>query len=257
MQTTTTVIRRIQYIMLCKGRRAGMKRRADVRTRPLKQILRVANDAGEHPFSGPSADRISVSTLGQDTPLVRRCPPPLTYAVSSSRVHMYACTALQTPRTIDHCIFVQSITIMTESGASVVVRRPLSPRKFFAMLYETDAVDVRRPQAVAKAAATADDMNQYELRRSRMSVPAATVDTLQQTVVVVRPAAAYIEHTFAAGLTAFRKLLNIRMSDLGKIIFKNISNILYFEYLYQNTVFSICIRIFYDNGILYKVFGIL
>ncbi|XP_022179106.1 homeobox protein rough-like [Myzus persicae] len=100
---------------------------------------------------------------------------------------------------------------MTETG--VAVRRPLSPRKFFAMLYETDATaaaaeNVRRP--LHGRAADVPLQQWYGLRRPRPSVPAqlaaaATSGTsLQQhTVVVVRPTAAYVEHTFAAGLTAF------------------------------------------------------
>lgn len=107
---------------------------------------------------------------------------------------------------------------MTESG--VAVRRPLSPRKFFAMLYETDAdvaaaaEDVRR---LHHGRAGDVPLHQwYGLRRPSVSVQPATAaasDTsLQQhTVVVVRPTAAYVEHTFAAGLTAFREY-NIRLT---------------------------------------------
>ncbi|XP_025417046.1 homeobox protein rough [Sipha flava] len=102
---------------------------------------------------------------------------------------------------------------MTECGAAVVVRRPLSPRKFFAMLYETDAVtDVRRPGVCGDE--DHDDNKDCGKRpcsgsrKSRPPVPATVTATTvtnpaQQTVVVVRPAAAYVEHTFAAGLTAF------------------------------------------------------
>ncbi|KAL5242759.1 hypothetical protein ACI65C_010169 [Semiaphis heraclei] len=100
---------------------------------------------------------------------------------------------------------------MTESG--VAVRRPLSPRKFFAMLYETDAAvaeNVCRP--LQGRAGDVPLQQWYGLRRPRppvvpvqLAATAATSDTsLQQhTVVVVRPTAAYVEHTFAAGLTAF------------------------------------------------------
>lgn len=110
---------------------------------------------------------------------------------------------------------------MTESG--VAVRRPLSPRKFFAMLYETDAdvaaaaaADVRRPHH-----GRASDVplhQRYGLRRpsvpAQLAAAAAASDTsLQQhTVVVVRPTAAYVEHTFAAGLTAFREYNIIRLT---------------------------------------------
>ncbi|XP_027838620.2 homeobox protein rough-like [Aphis gossypii] len=92
---------------------------------------------------------------------------------------------------------------MTESG--VAVRRPLSPRKFFAMLYETDAATaaehVRRPLH-----GDVPLQQWYGLRRPPVPVQLAAVSDppLQQhTVVVVRPTAAYVEHTFAAGLTAF------------------------------------------------------
>ncbi|XP_003248166.1 homeobox protein rough-like [Acyrthosiphon pisum] len=98
---------------------------------------------------------------------------------------------------------------MTESG--VAVRRPLSPRKFFAMLYETDAdvaaaaEDVRRPHP-----GRAGDVplhQWYGLRRpsvpGQLAAAASDASLQQHTVVVVRPTAAYVEHTFAAGLTAF------------------------------------------------------
>ncbi|XP_015365526.1 PREDICTED: homeobox protein rough-like [Diuraphis noxia] len=100
---------------------------------------------------------------------------------------------------------------MTESG--VAVRRPLSPRKFFAMLYETDAAaaaeNVCRP--LQGRAVDVPLQQWYGLRRPRPPIPvqlaatAANSDTSlqQRTVVVVRPTAAYVEHTFAAGLTAF------------------------------------------------------
>lgn len=98
---------------------------------------------------------------------------------------------------------------MTESG--VAVRRPLSPRKFFAMLYETDAVAENVCRPLQGRAGDVPLQQWYGLRRPRPPVVpvqlAATSDTsLQQhTVVVVRPTAAYVEHTFAAGLTAFRE----------------------------------------------------
>ncbi|XP_060839464.1 homeobox protein rough-like isoform X2 [Rhopalosiphum padi] len=95
---------------------------------------------------------------------------------------------------------------MTESG--VAVRRPLSPRKFFAMLYETDAAaaaeHARRP--LHGRAGDVPLQQWYGLRRPSVPVQlaAAADPSLQQhTVVVVRPTAAYVEHTFAAGLTAF------------------------------------------------------
>lgn len=103
---------------------------------------------------------------------------------------------------------------MTESG--VAVRRPLSPRKFFAMLYETDAAataeDGRRPHLGRAGDIPLHQL--YGLRRPSVPVQlaaAATSDmSLQQhTVVVVRPTAAYVEHTFAAGLTAFREYIRL------------------------------------------------
>uniref|UniRef100_A0A2H8TW26 Homeobox protein rough n=1 Tax=Melanaphis sacchari TaxID=742174 RepID=A0A2H8TW26_9HEMI len=97
---------------------------------------------------------------------------------------------------------------MTESG--VAVRRPLSPRKFFAMLYETDAAaaaeHARRP--LHGRAVDVPLQQWYGLRRPSVPVQLAAAvpsePSLQQhTVVVVRPTAAYVEHTFTAGLTAF------------------------------------------------------
>lgn len=81
---------------------------------------------------------------------------------------------------------------MTERE-TVAVRRPLSPRKFFAMLYEpdepADVTEVRRPNAAAAAAV-------------------AVAGPGPRQAVVVRPAAvAYVEHSFAAGLSAFREYL--------------------------------------------------
>lgn len=99
---------------------------------------------------------------------------------------------------------------MTESG--MAVRRPLSPRKFFAMLYETDAAaseHVRRPLD-----GDVPLQQWYGLRRPPVPVQlaAASDPPLQQhTVVVVRPTAAYVEHTFAAGLTAFREYIRLTM----------------------------------------------
>jgi len=104
---------------------------------------------------------------------------------------------------------------MTESG--VAVRRPLSPRKFFAMLYETDAdaaaEDVRGRPHHGRAGDV--PLHQwYGLRRPsvpvQLAAAAASDASLQQhTVVVVRPTAAYVEHTFAAGLTAFREYIRL------------------------------------------------
>lgn len=100
------------------------------------------------------------------------------------------------------------------AGASAaVVRRPLSPRKFFAMLYETDTVvaaaAVRRPRTGGAATVTKDVDDDDGQRRPRPAVPAAVaaISHRQQTVAtaIVRPAAAYVEHTFSAGLTAFRE----------------------------------------------------
>lgn len=98
---------------------------------------------------------------------------------------------------------IHSAGAMTESGAAIVVRRPLSPRKFFAMLYETDAAasDGSRPRGETH-------MHQLQLcepRRPRPSAPSTAGGHLHQAVVVVRPAAAYVQHTFATGLTAFRE----------------------------------------------------
>jgi len=89
------------------------------------------------------------------------------------------------------------------------------------MLYETDAAaaveNVRRP--LHGRAADVPLQQWYGLRRPRPSIPqqlaaGAISDTsLQQhTVVVVRPTAAYVEHTFAAGLTAFREYI-IRLTN--------------------------------------------
>ncbi|VVC40218.1 Homeobox domain, metazoa,Homeobox domain,Homeobox domain-like,Homeobox, conserved site [Cinara cedri] len=92
---------------------------------------------------------------------------------------------------------------MTESGAAVaaVRSRPLSPRKFFAMLYETDARETgAQTDAVRHRPA--------QPPRPPIPVPTSAADPvcprqLQQAVVVVRPVVAHVEHTFAAGLTAF------------------------------------------------------
>jgi hypothetical protein len=106
---------------------------------------------------------------------------------------------------------------MTESG--VAVRRPLSPRKFFAMLYETDAAAAAAEHARRPLNGRAGDVplqQWYGLRRPSVPVQltAAADPSLQQhTVVVVRPTAAYVEHTFAAGLTAFREYIICPLDD--------------------------------------------
>lgn len=95
---------------------------------------------------------------------------------------------------------------MTESGAAVVRKPPLSPRKFFAMLYETDAADTGRSRA---ATASPPPGSPSPVRSA--AVPPAEPVPRQAVVAVVRPAVAYVEHhTFAAGLSAFRKYAAIR-----------------------------------------------
>lgn len=104
------------------------------------------------------------------------------------------------------------------------------------MLYETDAVaEVRRPGVRDYDDDDEDGGDGIKdcgkrlcsgLRRSRPPVPATVTattatatDPLQQTVVVVRPAAAYVEHTFAAGLTAFREYnyrVRVQLNDRAR-----------------------------------------
>jgi len=94
---------------------------------------------------------------------------------------------------------------MTDAGgAAVVVRRPLSPRKFFAMLYETDTAEVRRPLADA-APVRQPESRSYGPSATAFVPATIAANAFRQTVVVVRPTAAYVERTFAAGLTAFRE----------------------------------------------------
>lgn len=105
------------------------------------------------------------------------------------------------------------------------------------MLYETDAVaDVRRP-GVREDDGEDRGKRQYSgLRISQPPVPvaittvaeAAAADPLQQTVVVVRPTAAYVEHTFAAGLTAFREY-NMRFYYLLQFGYEYLCKILNFK----------------------------
>lgn len=108
-----------------------------------------------------------------------------------------------------------SVTAESAATSAAVVRRPLSPRKFFAMLYETDTAvapaAVRRPRG-AGAPTAGKDADGDGPRWPRPAVPAAyaTVSHRHHTAVataaaIVRPAAAYVEHSFSAGLTAFRE----------------------------------------------------
>ncbi|XP_025208417.1 homeobox protein rough-like [Melanaphis sacchari] len=90
-----------------------------------------------------------------------------------------------------------------ESG--VAVRRPLSPRKFFAMLYETDAAAEHARRPLHGRAVDVPLQQWYGLRRPSVPVQLAaavprSVAATAHTVVVVRPAP---RRTFTAGLTAF------------------------------------------------------
>lgn len=98
--------------------------------------------------------------------------------------------------------------VMTESAsaAAVVRKPPLSPRKFFAMLYETDA-GRSSPQPPPGSPSPV---------RPAAVPPAEPVVPRQAVVAVVRPAVAYVEHhTFAAGLSAFRKYARCRSPRSG------------------------------------------
>ncbi|XP_050422938.1 homeobox protein rough-like [Adelges cooleyi] len=91
---------------------------------------------------------------------------------------------------------------MTESGTAV--RRPLSPRRFFAMLYETDAAAggdiVREPRAVlAGTPAVSGRGRLTAVDKKRTCVPF-------RVRMVDRPAmvsSLLADHPFAVGLTAF------------------------------------------------------
>lgn len=132
---------------------------------------------------------------------------------------------------------------MTECGgeAAVVVRRPLSPRKFFAMLYETDATEVRRPTVVQHL--HEEFANATVPYATAVAVPA---NVLRQTaVVVVRPtataaaaaAAAYVERTFAAGLTAFREYTHTHTHTAH---FRVTHSAVYFPTFRSDIIIAIC-----------------